>query len=269
MKTFATKKELFKYLSENKAELIELKKAARKFSDDTGFLTFVVADTVANKAKYLYENNEDAGTLQRTIVANTYNWMDSHGDVHLSGLFGKSISERGNKIPHLHDHVFTLDARVGKPKSFAEKAISWRELGVGKTGMTEALFMESEIRRSYNEKVFNDYLNNDVDQHSVAMQYVKIELAINDPEEYPNEYAVWQKVITLLGNRKAAEEAGYFWVVSEAKLIEVSAVLLGSNELTPTLGNKNQPLLDTENKAEPSRKDTQLLEAVNKLLQKI
>ncbi len=269
MKTFSNKKELFAYLVENKQELVELKKAARKFSDDTGFLTFIVPETTATKGKYMYENDEEKGVLKRTIIANTYNWMDSHGDVHLSGLFGKSISERSNKIPHLHDHKFELSARVGKPQKFEEKQISWRELGVGKTGMTEALFMESEIRKSYNDKVFNDYLNDDVDQHSVAMQYVKIELAVNDEEEYPKEYAVWEKILPLLGNRKEAEAKGYFWAVSEAKLVEVSAVLLGSNELTPTMGNKNQPLLDTEEKAEPSVKDTQLLEAINKLYNKL
>ena len=44
-----------------------------------------------------------------------------------------------------------------------------------------------------------------------------------------------QDNIDKLGNPEQAEEKGYFWLVREAKLIEISAVLLGSNELTPTL----------------------------------
>ena len=33
---------------------------------------------------------------------------------------------------------------------------------------------------------------------------------------------------------------GYFWAVSEGKLREISAVLMGANELTPTIPNKTQ-----------------------------
>jgi hypothetical protein len=33
-------------------------------------------------------------------------------------------------------------------------------------------------------------------------------------------------------------EDGYFWAVKQGKLLEVSAVLRGANELTPTLENK-------------------------------
>jgi len=42
-------------------------------------------------------------------------------------------------------------------------------------------------------------------------------------------------------------EQGYFWAVKEAKLIEISAVLEGSNELTPTIDAKNthEPLENT------------------------
>ncbi len=255
-------KELYARLKEQ----TEFKKAAAlKYADNTTFLPEEKREG-ASKGRYLYEDDEEKGVLKRTIVLNTYNWLDSHGDVHLTGTFGKSINERGNKIPHLHDHVFQLDARVGKPISFSEKEISWRELGASKTGMTTALFMESEIRKSFNEKVYNDYLKNEIDQHSVAMRYVKVELAINDADEYPKEKAVWDKVIGLLGNRKQAEEQGFFWAVSEAALIEGSAVLLGSNELTPTLGGKTQPFKSTEVEPEPSTVDTQsLVKAINKL----
>jgi len=249
-------------------EQTEFKKSAIKYADCISFMP-TEEKGEANKAKYPYENDEEKGVLKRTIVLNTYNWLDSHGDVHLTGTFGKSISERGNKIPHLHDHVFQLEARVGKPIAFYEKEISWRELGASKTGMTTALFMESEVRRSYNEKVYNDYLKNEIDQHSVAMRYVKVELAINDGDEYPKEKAVWDKVIGLLGNRKQAEEQGFFWAVSEAALIEGSAVLLGSNELTPTLGGKAQPFKSTEQEPEPSVDTQRMVQLINELSTKI
>jgi hypothetical protein len=104
--------------------------------------------------------------------------------------------------------------------------------------MTQALFMESEVLSAYNEKVYNEYLNDEIDQHSVGMQYTRIELAVNDETNYPNEYKVYQQHIAKIGNRAKVEDQGFFFAVSEAKLLEVSAVLLGSNELTPTLGHK-------------------------------
>lgn len=236
---FKSRKELFKHLVTNKEEIISLKKSAIKFTD---CLTYApIATEKTNKAaKYSYENDEEKGLLKRTIVANTYNWLDTHDDVHLSGIFAKSINDGGRKA-HLHDHYQMLDGRVGKPIALYEADISWRELGQGKTGLTQALFMETEIRKALNEKVYMDYLNDEIDQHSVGMQYVKMALAVNDEENYPNEYKVWKDTIGRLGNRAKAEEQGFFWAVSEAKLFEVSAVLFGSNELTPTMGGKNKP----------------------------
>lgn len=269
MKKFKNKAELFAYLVAEKEELIFLKKSVVKFSDPCT-LPFTVEKRIhiVDKAKYAYENDEEKGILKRTIVANTYNWLDSHGDVHLNGLFAKSISDGGKKA-HLHDHIQQLDGRVGKPLNFSEKEISWRELGQGKTGMTMALLMESEIRKSYNPEVYLDYLNDDIDQHSVGMQYVKLALAINDEENYPNEYKIWKENIGKLGNKNDAEDQGYFWAVSEAKLFETSAVLFGANKLTPTLGSKSQPEKSTVPAEEPHH-STRVLEAVkglNKQLQ--
>src|SRR5690554_6703690 len=103
--------------------------------------------------------------------------------------------------------------------------------------MTEALIAVSEVKRSLNEKIFDQYLQDEIDQHSVLMRYINISLAVNDKDNYPKEFEVWQEVLPKLGNRKTAEDKGYFFAVSEAALHEISAVLAGSNELTPTLGS--------------------------------
>lgn len=240
-KQFKSKEELYQYLVHNKQEIIDLKKGVLKKADQvTHVFSSVEADAI-NKS-YLNQTDEKAGILKRTIIANTYKWMDSHDDVHADNLFAKSIKERGIRTPHLHDHKFELSARVGNALKIYETEIKWKELGVSKSGSTMALFLESEILKEYNEVVYRDYLNKRIDQHSVGMQYVKIELAIND-EDYEPEYKVWKSVIDTIGNKERAEEQGYFWLVKEAKLIEVSAVLLGSNELTPTMDK--QPSLET------------------------
>lgn len=243
-----TIKERNAFLVKNAAEIIDLKKSATKECDDV--ITpeqFKTADKSVSNKEYLYENDEEKGIIKRTIVGNTYLWLDTHDDVHLLNLFAKSVAERGTKIPHLRDHVFQLEAKVGKFTSIKEQDISWKELGVNASGSTMALIAESEIKRRLNEKVFDAYLNDEVDQHSVGMQYVKVALAIDD-KDYKEEFKLWKSLIDLIGNSEKATKQGYFWAVSEAKLREISAVLLGSNELTPTLGNKFQPAKATEKK---------------------
>ena len=236
-------KDFIKNLIANKAELIELKKAEKKFTN--GLNTVLNTKSVA---KGLYSNKEDK--LERTIVGNTYLFMDSHDDVHSKGVFTKSIKERQDKIFHLHDHEFKITSKVGEPLKVYEDSISWKDLGVNANGTTEALFMDTEIIKDYNAQIYNEYKANKINQHSVGMQYVKIDLAVND-EDYKEEYKLWQDTIDTIGNKDYAESKGYYWYVREAKLIEISAVLLGSNELTPTLG---------ETKIEPSQ-DTQKEEA--------
>lgn len=224
-------KEAIKRLVANKIELIDLKKATQKF---TNGLNMVVSSTEST-LKGLYSNSESK--LERTIVGNTYLYMDSHDDVHDKGCFAKSIKERQDKIFHLHDHEFKITSKVGEPIKIYEKEISWKDLGVSDSGTTEALFMDTEIIKDYNAQIYNEYKANKINQHSVGMQYVKIDLAVND-EEYKEEYKVWKDNIDKIGNREYAESKGYFWFVKEAKLIEISAVLLGSNELTPTLSEQ-------------------------------
>ena len=234
-------KDFIKNLIANKAELIELKKAEKKF---TNGLNAVLNNK--SVAKGLYKNDESK--LERTIVGNTYLFMDSHDDVHAKGVFTKSIKERQDKIFHLHDHEFKITSKVGEPIKVYEQSISWKDLGFNASGTTEALFMDTEIVKDYNAQIYNEYKTDKINQHSVGMQYVKIDLAVND-EDYKEEFKLWNDTIDTIGNKDYAESKGYYWYVREAKLIEISAVLLGSNELTPTLGeNKKEPLKDTQPK---------------------
>ena len=77
-----------------------------------------------------------------------------------------------------------------------------------------------------------------IKQHSIGLRYVKLDLAINDKDE-KEAFKVWEKYIGQIINRERAEEKGYFFPVIEQKLIEISAVVFGSNPYTPTLDNKS------------------------------
>jgi phage head maturation protease len=245
-------KQDIKELIRNKAELIEFKKAQFKACDSSILIDKEIKSV--NKALSTSTEHDTDTVIKRTIIGNTYNWLDSHGDVHLKGTFTKSINERQSKINHLHDHEQKTTAKVGKPSKVYEKEVLWSDLGVNKIGSTIAVMMDTNILKDFNSMVFRQYKDGDIDQHSVGMYYVKIDLAVNDPEE-EEEYKVWTENINQIGNKEKAEEAGYFWAVKEAKLIEISAVLEGSNELTPTIEAKDiQPSNDTD--TEPSR-DTQ------------
>ena len=245
---FKTIAERIAYLVRNKKELTEMKKAAIKLTDCYGV---GLAEALAMKALNTHHVDDlPSGVIKRTIIGNTYNWMDSHSDVHGDSVFSKSIEERGDKVFHLRDHEQKISAKVGKPVKIYEKEVAWKDLGVDHPGKTVALFMDSEIIKDYNPQVFGQYLRKEVDQHSVGMIYVKIELAVNDPE-MKVEYAVWNKVINNIANKQRAIDQGFFWFVGEAKLIEISAVLAGSNELTPTVNNeKEMPKVEAEVVAE-------------------
>ena len=111
--------------------------------------------------------------------------------------------------------------------------------------------------------MFKQYANGWVKNHSVGMRYVKIDLAINSESELDkDEKALWDKYYPIVANKEVADERGYFWIVSEAKVIEGSAVVMGSNSATPTLSveNKEEAVINTsEIKEEPSI-DTQKYE---------
>ena len=91
-------------------------------------------------------------------------------------------------------------------------------------------------------------------------------MAINSSDDaYITEKAVWDKYYPEIANNKEADNTGYFWAVTEAKVIEGSAVPMGSNPITPTISIKNEPLKDTQKiEAEQSlQKVTQLFNNIN------
>jgi len=248
-KIFATKKEEIDYLVKHNKEIIEFKKAVVKHTTPTT-TDKEICSTV--KALSTSKEHDTDNVIKRTVIGNTYNWLDSHGDVHLDGTFGKSISERQNKIWHLHDHEQKITAKVGNPSKIYEETVQWSDLGIKKAGTTTALMMDSDIRKDYNNLIFQEYKDGNIDQHSVGMYYVKIDFAVND-KDHKAEFKTWNDNIDKIGNREKAEELGYFYAVKEAKLVEISAVLQGSNELTPTIEAKDiEPEQSTQSEPEQS-----------------
>lgn len=232
---FGSKNELHNYLRRNKKSLISQKKSLPIYSEPSFFSPQIVHSKFES-----FKNNdpvlEDVDSIRVKVVANSANWVDSHMDMIVDGAPARSIRERKNLIPHLHDHLHLMTAEVGDVQDIYLADISLTELGLDMKGATECVIMVSDVKKSMNEKVFNRYKDGKVKQHSIGLQYVRLELAIDDSES-EKEYSFFKDYYDKAINKDKIDEYGFFWVVQEYKLIENSAVLFGSNELTPTLDN--------------------------------
>lgn len=240
---FGSKKKLFKFLKANKSTLIRQKKAILKFGDGylyAGSPGYEKGD--AQKAERL--NTGGVNEIKVTAIINTTNWLDSHKDVHLPGIWDKSLNENKNGM-HVQEHkMYAFDKIIADGddlKAYA-KMYDWKELGYEAKGKTQALVFESIVKRERNPFMFSQYANGYVKNHSVGMRYVRIKLCINS-DDYPEEYECWQKYYDEIINKEDADNTGYFWAVLEAKYIEGSAVPIGSNIITPTqeVSTKNTP----------------------------
>lgn len=238
-----TGKDLFEFLITNKSLLIAEKKYDVKHAD-----AVFVSSTFINERGEIVKANaavtEDVNTLKVASVINTTNLMDSHSDVHIPGLWKKSLSEN-KQLYLLEEHKMSFRGIITDEVKGFTKKMSWRDLGLDADGITEALIFHSIIKRSRNEFMFGQYKDGNVKNHSVGMRYVDLALAINDPD-YKEEFAIWNKYIDDIVNREEAEAQGFFWPVKEAKCVEGSAVPLGSNWVTPTLDNNMKHIQSTE-----------------------
>lgn len=242
--TFETKQELFVHLREKKDEIIKEKRALPIFSDVSMLLAATKA--TANKA-------EVSDRFSVKLIANLANWMDSHDDVMLPGSWLKSINEKGTSIPVLRDHEHSIGAKIGTTLAVYAEDIVLADIGYteGDVKQAEGLIFEFEPKREYDEKLYLMYKNGEVTQHSIGLQYVKIDMAINE-EGDSDEYKNWLKYFPQVINKEKAEQRGYFFAVKEAKIFENSAVLFGSNVMTPVLGIENIKALPTNVKKQPS-----------------
>lgn len=251
---FETKEALFEALKANKKTLIATKKATEKRADAVSYgYIETVSKNSTNKAEGDMPTT-DLNTLNVKVVINTTNFLDSHGDVHVNGIWNKSVNDNANKgFLHLQEHERDFDKVISDNAKGYVQSMTWKQLGLPYDGKTEALIFESTIEKKRNEFMLNQYANGWVKNHSVGMRYVQLELAINTEAEYDKEYkALWDEYYPIIANKEVADERGYFWVVKEAKIVEGSAVVMGSNSATPTLENKSEADVITSENNEPS-----------------
>jgi len=236
-------KELFKFLVENKDDIIYAKKSAVKYSE--GFSAVqnkIDKDVIVGKADGIDEVSE----IKVRAIINTTNLVDSHKDLHIPNIWKKSLDEN-KRIKYLQEHEMKFDKIIadGDDLDVSTQTYQWKDLGYDMEGETQALVFDATVKEDRNPFMFKQFKNNVVDNNSVGMVYQKIQLAIND-KDYEEEYKVWEKYYDNVANKEVPDSDGYFFSVTEAKVIEGSAVPNGSNYITPVLEQVKQEPTENE-----------------------
>jgi hypothetical protein len=255
-KKFDTQKDAFKYLKENKSDIISLKKVHK---DRSLPVNFNIIDKTAIEKGLTPQSEITYGSYVYPII-NTTNYMDNHDDVHMNGIWNKSINEQQGKVYFVADHKLEIDKIISRPKDVEMmlKDFAWSELGLSYSGLTQALIFKAKLTERSMKAAYEALKSGDPVEYSIRMLYVNMCMAINDQSpEYKEEYADWLKYYPLIANKDRVDERGFFFPILEAKIYkEGSMVIAGSNEATMTyydLEQKSQPSADTENKIEPAR----------------
>jgi len=224
--------DLNRWLVQNKALLFAQKRAMFKQADSTVAQYILSVDNEVVKASNTAAL-KDATKIEVTSIINTTKLFDSHMDVHIDGIWTKSVKE--NKQMYLiQEHDFTFKGIITDNVDMSVKTVPWTEIGYSYEGKTEALTFKSVIDKNESPFMFKRYADGKVKEHSVGMKYVKYDMAIND-KAYKEEYEVWQKYFDMIVNKSDAEARGFFFPVFEGKVLEGSAVVKGSNFATPTI----------------------------------
>lgn len=89
-----TGKSLYEFLVKNESLIIHSKKSEIKRGDNITFSTFFVDEKglLVSKANVV-ETQVSTDQIKAVVVINTTNWYDSHGDVHIPGIWKKSLND--------------------------------------------------------------------------------------------------------------------------------------------------------------------------------
>ena len=236
-KEFDSKPAMFEALKANKELIIKEKKSQIFKSCEKG-LGLGVKPLKLDAIKGVKMDSD-----YHYIAVNTTNILDSHGDLHVKGLWNKSIKEQQGKNYLVLDHELAVSSVVAKKEDVEmfTSDISYSAINKAYSGDTQAL-----IYKVHKSKIINslakEWLESGSDiEASVRMQYVNVELALNsDAKGDEEEKKVFDTYKDSIANIADFESIEYFWVVKEAKNVgESSLVLAGSNGATGVLNDES------------------------------
>ena len=276
-KEFSTKEELFSTLKENLSIIEDQKKGKIYESYKKGQSINMKAidvskfDIEQQKALKLDDN-------YYYVAFNSTRILDSHEDVHIDGIWKKTIQEKQFKNYVVTDHELEILNTVVR-KEYVEiftAKVPFSILGKSYDGNTEVLIYKFPKDKVMMPIVKEWLESGDELQGSVRMKYIKFVLCMdsNNPED--SDFKInYDKYIEYIANKDDFEYIPYFFAILEASNEkESSFVLYGSNQVTGMLEtqrsqeNKSEADKITPEIIEPS-KDTQQIEELKKIINKI
>jgi hypothetical protein len=272
-KEFSTKEELFAELKANKDLIIDAKKSEIYKSCDKG-------QSIVSKSLDLLQFSEQNKAIKIDdnfyyFAVNSTRILDSHDDLHVDGIWKKSVQEIQGKNYFVEDHELEISKVITRKEHieiFTAK-VPFSLIGKPYQGNTEILVYKIAKNQIKNDKVKEWLESGDSIECSVRMQYVTILLALdsNNPED-ATEKKNYDDYIDLIANKSDFEYIPYFFVIKEAKNVkESSLVPFGSNSATGVVQNKiekEEPSIDTQDTTEPTNAVTQKNEMLKELLNK-
>ena len=261
---FNTYEEMFTAMKGKASKILQAKKSAIKNADGVPSMAGLGIKMNSTKAEGEAVKLEFGDKVFPVI--NTTLFFDSHEDVHLNGIWNKSIND-GVKPALILNHDYKIGQVIAYPEDVIAmvKIIPWKDLGLDYEGETEALVFEATMKEDSNEIGFKAYRNRRKVQHSIRMEYVRLELGINsDSKDWENERKFYEKYINKIANKNEVVKNGYFWGVKEAKIYkEGSMVMEGSNSATPTLFEAGNY---ATSEREPEKSTQKRLDLLNELI---
>lgn len=266
-KSFETKEAMLLDLKKHESDILAFKKAnvyksheKGQFSPSKGLDVTKLDESV--KASF----NMKEGYFYPVI--NTTNYMDSHGDVHFPNLWNKSLKDNEGGIYYVADHNLGIKSVIAFPKDVRvfTKTVDWAFVGKNYEGSTQALIYEIPIDKIQLNEAKN-VINERIDiQNSVRMQYVKVFFAANsEHKDLTENRKLFFDYIDQIANKEVAMEQGYFYVVTEAKVVkEGSMVLFGSNDATPIRIKTPEAEVITSENIEPEKSTQSIYELISK-----
>jgi len=221
---FTDKGEMFKALKANKEVIVASKKSKIFKSFEKG---------IGVSAKSIDISKLDTTTKgiltdpdHYYIAVNTTKVLDSHSDLHLDGIWNKTVKDQQGRNYLLMDHKMEMTSTVAK-KDKVEMFIAdipFKAVGKDYDGNTQALIYKVHKDDIIHELAKEWLESGDDIEASVRMQYVDLDLAMNSQaKEDATELKLYNDNLENIANKNEFESIDYFWVVKQAKNVGESS----------------------------------------------
>ena len=192
-----------------------------------------------NQAK----DNDSEDILKKKIIASNSDFCDFYLEVHAKGLW-----QPFQNVSFKYSHENGLSGIVNADIKVKTEDVTWKSIGANYEGVTEVLSAEIVLEKEYmilpeHKHLYNLYKKDKINQHSVGMVILEMKLAADSSDTNNKAYKdLYDEYIDKIVNKDFVKRYGYFYLVTKARLLEISAVEFGANRITPTLKHTQETI---------------------------